>query len=76
VNDVYGGTFRYLVRVAKVTMGTETTFLDLENAADDEVLGAMKENTKVCLSASPLGYRSHGFNSSFGSNHQQTPLSD
>jgi cystathionine gamma-lyase len=53
VNDVYGGTFRYLTKVANV-MGTETTFLDLENTTDDEILGAMKENTKVCLSVSPL----------------------
>jgi cystathionine gamma-lyase len=49
VNDVYGGTFRYLVRVAKETMGTETTFMDLENATDDQILGAIKENTKVCF---------------------------
>lgn len=53
VNDVYGGTFRYLVRVANVTMGTETTFLDLENATDEEVLGAMKENTKLIWIESP-----------------------
>lgn len=53
VNDVYGGTFRYLVRVAKETMGTETTFMDLENAADDQILGAMKENTKIIWIESP-----------------------
>jgi cystathionine gamma-lyase len=48
VNDVYGGTFRFLTRVAKETMGIESTFVDLENAADSDVLGAIKENTKVC----------------------------
>ncbi|OAX39351.1 hypothetical protein K503DRAFT_769594 [Rhizopogon vinicolor AM-OR11-026] len=53
VNDVYGGTFRYLTNVANVTMGTETTFLDLENATDDEILGAMKENTKLIWIESP-----------------------
>ena len=47
VNDVYGGTFRYMRRVAKENQGLETTFLDLENAGDDEILGAIRENTKV-----------------------------
>lgn len=31
VNDVYGGTFRFLTRVAKETMGIESTFVDLES---------------------------------------------
>ncbi|KAG2339031.1 hypothetical protein BDR05DRAFT_1062358 [Suillus weaverae] len=53
VNDVYGGTFRYLTRVSKETMGIESTFVDLENATDDEVLGAMKENTKLIWIESP-----------------------
>ncbi|KAG1827960.1 Cys/Met metabolism PLP-dependent enzyme-domain-containing protein [Suillus variegatus] len=53
VNDVYGGTFRYLTRVAKETMGTESTFVDLENATDDEILGAIKENTKLIWIESP-----------------------
>lgn len=75
VNDVYGGTFRYFMRVASATMGTETTFVDFENATDDEILGALKENTKVCFPA----YQSRQpliDNSSYGSNHQQTPPSD
>ncbi|KAG1778171.1 Cys/Met metabolism PLP-dependent enzyme-domain-containing protein [Suillus placidus] len=53
VNDVYGGTFRFLTRVAKETMGIESTFVDLEIATDDEVLGAMKENTKLIWIESP-----------------------
>ncbi|KAG1860927.1 Cys/Met metabolism PLP-dependent enzyme-domain-containing protein [Suillus subluteus] len=56
VNDVYGGTFRYMTRVAKETTGTETTFLDLENAADDEILGTIKENTKLIWIESPTNY--------------------
>jgi cystathionine gamma-lyase len=47
VNDVYGGTFRYIRRVAAENQGLEATFLDLENAGDDEILGAIRENTKV-----------------------------
>lgn len=53
VNDVYGGTFRFLTRVAKETMGIESTFVDLENATDGDVLGAIKENTKLIWIESP-----------------------
>ena len=34
-------------QVAKENQGLETTFMDLENAGDDEILGAIRENTKV-----------------------------
>ena len=47
VNDVYGGTFRYMRRVAAENQGLETTFLDLENAGEDEILDALRDNTKV-----------------------------
>ena len=47
VNDVYGGTFRYMRQVATENQGLESTFLDLENAGDEEILGAIRENTKV-----------------------------
>jgi cystathionine gamma-lyase len=47
VNDVYGGTFRYMRRVAKENQGLETTFLDLENASNEEIIASLRENTKV-----------------------------
>lgn len=47
VNDVYGGTHRYLTRVAKELQNVEVTFLDLENATEETILGSIKENTKV-----------------------------
>lgn len=47
VNDVYGGTFRYMRRVAEENQGLETTFLDLENADDDTIISAIRGNTKV-----------------------------
>ena len=34
-------------RVAGETQGLETTFLDLENVGDEEVLAAIRDNTKV-----------------------------
>lgn len=49
VNDVYGGTFRYMSRVASENQGLETTFLDLETADDKTIISSIKENTKVCL---------------------------
>jgi cystathionine gamma-lyase len=47
VNDVYGGTFRYMSRVASENQGLETTFLDLENADDETIENAIQPNTKV-----------------------------
>jgi cystathionine gamma-lyase len=47
VNDVYGGTFRYMTRVANLNQGLETTFVDLENADEDEVAASIRPNTKV-----------------------------
>lgn len=46
VNDVYGGTFRYLKRVASDIQAIETSFVDLEGA-DDTILAAFQPNTKV-----------------------------
>jgi hypothetical protein len=47
VNDVYGGTFRYMTRVAKENQGLETTFVDLENADEEQVKHAIRDNTKA-----------------------------
>ena len=49
VNDVYGGTFRYMNRVAKETNGVDVTFLDLENAEEESIHAALRPNTKVCI---------------------------
>lgn len=53
VSDVYGGTFRYMTRVAGVNQGLETTFVDLEHASEDEIAGAIRENTKLIWIESP-----------------------
>ncbi|KAI0077593.1 hypothetical protein K474DRAFT_1661520 [Panus rudis PR-1116 ss-1] len=53
VNDVYGGTFRYMSRVANVNQGLETTFLDLENADDETILSAIRPNTKLIWIETP-----------------------
>ncbi|KAF8198494.1 Cys/Met metabolism PLP-dependent enzyme-domain-containing protein [Pholiota molesta] len=53
VNDVYGGTFRYIRRVASENQGLEATFLDLETAGDDEIIASFKENTKLIWIESP-----------------------
>ncbi len=43
VNDVYGGTFRYMTKVS----GLETTFLDMEHTQDQQVYDAIRPNTKA-----------------------------
>ncbi|KAF8267166.1 Cys/Met metabolism PLP-dependent enzyme-domain-containing protein [Lactarius quietus] len=53
VNDVYGGTFRYMTRVAKENQGLETTFVDLENADEEQVKHAIRDNTKLIWIESP-----------------------
>lgn len=43
VNDVYGGTFRYMTKVS----GLDTTFADLEKMNEDEIMNAIRPNTEV-----------------------------
>ena len=49
VNDVYGGTFRYMRQVATENQGLSTTFIDLEHADDDTIIAAFRPNTKVFI---------------------------
>ena len=53
VNDVYGGTFRYMSRVAKENQRLETTFLDLETLDDEAITAAIRPNTKLVWIESP-----------------------
>ncbi|KII86285.1 hypothetical protein PLICRDRAFT_177854 [Plicaturopsis crispa FD-325 SS-3] len=53
VNDVYGGTFRYLKRVAEETQGLESTFVDMEDADDAAIIAAFRPNTKLVWIESP-----------------------
>ena len=52
VNDVYGGTYRYLTNVA-TAQGVEVTFLDMEVASDQEIVDAIRPNTKLIWIESP-----------------------
>ncbi|KAG8850592.1 hypothetical protein FRB96_009683 [Tulasnella sp. 330] len=53
MNVVYGGTYRYMTKVAFENQGLETTFLDLTHATDDEISEAMKDNTKLIWIETP-----------------------
>ncbi|TFY57385.1 hypothetical protein EVJ58_g7048 [Rhodofomes roseus] len=53
VNDVYGGTFRYMSRVAAENQGLQTTFVDLESADDETILATFRSNTKLIWIESP-----------------------
>ncbi|ORX37172.1 cystathionine gamma-lyase [Kockovaella imperatae] len=46
VNDVYGGTARYLARTAKST-GLEVTFLDMEKAGEEGIRSHIRDDTKI-----------------------------
>jgi cystathionine gamma-lyase len=47
VNDVYGGTHRYMTRVAKELQNVDVTWLDLENSTEEVILSSIRPNTKV-----------------------------
>ncbi|KAF8513993.1 Cys/Met metabolism PLP-dependent enzyme-domain-containing protein [Hysterangium stoloniferum] len=53
INDVYGGTFRYLSKVASQLQGIEATFLDFDKASDDDVINAIRPNTKLVWIETP-----------------------
>ncbi|KIY43495.1 hypothetical protein FISHEDRAFT_62576 [Fistulina hepatica ATCC 64428] len=53
VNDVYGGTSRYMRRVASENQGLSVTFLDLETASNDTILNAIADNTKLVWIETP-----------------------
>lgn len=53
VNDVYGGTFRYMKRVAEEVQGLSVTFMDLEKAEDEGILSALRPDTKLIWVESP-----------------------
>ncbi|KAF8702202.1 Cys/Met metabolism PLP-dependent enzyme, partial [Rhizoctonia solani] len=47
IDDVYGGTYTYLTRIANEVQGLETTFVDLERSSDEEIIACFRENTKM-----------------------------
>ncbi|CAE6437141.1 unnamed protein product [Rhizoctonia solani] len=47
VDDVYGGTYTYMTRIATEVQGLEVTFLDLENGTDEQITSSFRENTKL-----------------------------
>ncbi|KAL0572595.1 cystathionine gamma-lyase cys3 [Marasmius crinis-equi] len=58
VNDVYGGTFRYITRVASSTQGVESTFLDLGDISpgsegERKLIQAFRSNTKLIWVETP-----------------------
>lgn len=52
VNDVYGGTYRYIVRVAGENQGVTSSFVNLDDD-DDTILSAFQTNTKLIWIESP-----------------------
>ncbi|KAH7094151.1 pyridoxal phosphate-dependent transferase [Auriculariales sp. MPI-PUGE-AT-0066] len=53
IDDVYGGTNRYMRRVAAEVQALGLDFLNLANASDEEVLAAIRPDTKLIWVESP-----------------------
>ncbi|KAH7094143.1 Cys/Met metabolism PLP-dependent enzyme-domain-containing protein [Auriculariales sp. MPI-PUGE-AT-0066] len=53
IDDVYGGTNRYMRRVAAEVQALAVDFLDLANASDEQVLAAIRPDTKLIWVESP-----------------------
>ncbi|KZV91925.1 hypothetical protein EXIGLDRAFT_608413 [Exidia glandulosa HHB12029] len=53
IDDVYGGTNRYMRRVAAEVQGLAVDFVDLANASDSEITSAIRPDTKLIWVESP-----------------------
>ena len=53
VNDVYGGTYRYMKRVAAENQGLKSSYVNLQDDDDDAILSAFRPNTKLVWIESP-----------------------
>ncbi len=56
VNDVYGGTYRYFTKVATVSQGIQTTFVEMDGTADDvseRVNAAIRKETSLVWIETP-----------------------
>lgn len=53
VNDVYGGTARYLRHVGSALSGLQTTFVDMEALSDEDILKEFRPNTKAVWIETP-----------------------
>ena len=53
ISDVYGGTYRYLKRVAEATTSVEVDFLDMAHITADDFVNSLTPETKVVWIESP-----------------------
>lgn len=53
VNDVYGGTYRYIKRVASENQGVTSSYVNLQDEDDNAILSAFRPNTKLVWIESP-----------------------
>ncbi|EAU81556.1 cystathionine gamma-lyase [Coprinopsis cinerea okayama7 len=53
INDVYGGTYRYLKRVGNEVQGLEVTFVDMETADEETIVKGIRDDTKLVLVETP-----------------------
>lgn len=53
VNDVYGGTYRYIKHVAGENQGITSSYVNLQDEDDNVILSAFQPNTKLVWIESP-----------------------
>ena len=53
VNDVYGGTYRYIRHVAGENQGVTSSYVNLQDEDDNAILSAFRPNTKLVWIESP-----------------------
>ena len=53
VNDVYGGTYRFIKRVAGENQGVTSSYVNLQDEDDNAILSAFRPNTKLVWIESP-----------------------
>ncbi|KAG8776714.1 hypothetical protein FRC15_011801 [Serendipita sp. 397] len=54
ISDVYGGTHRYMTKVANELQNLQVTWLDLDIASEQTIIDSIRENTKVRARLSPV----------------------
>ncbi|KAG8773355.1 hypothetical protein FRC16_005411 [Serendipita sp. 398] len=53
ISDVYGGTHRYMTKVANELQNLQVTWLDLDIASEQTIIDSIRENTKMVWIETP-----------------------
>lgn len=78
VSDVYGGTHRYMTKVASELSNLQVTWLDLDTVSEQTIIDSIRENTKLVWVETPtnptLRVIDIAYVANILSNHPSQPL--